>query len=70
MTHVPVGHAAHIGLSEALQRTGKSDESYAVLQSLLQESVGPTDEPLWWYQFEPADVADARLDGLRKEVRQ
>ena len=66
----PLGHAAYIGLSQVLQRTGKGDESREVLHNLLSESLGPTREPLWWYQFDPPGVAEGRLDALRKEVRQ
>lgn len=66
----PLGHAAYIGLSEVLQRTGKGDQSREVLHNLLSESLGPSREPLWWYQFDPPGVAEGRLDALRKEVRQ
>jgi len=65
----PLGHAAYVGLSEVLQRTGKGDESRAVLLSMLTESLGETREPLWWYFFEPPGTAERRLEELRKEVR-
>jgi len=65
----PTGHAAYIGLSEVLQRSGKGDESREVLRTLLDPGVGPTREPRWWYQFEPNGVADERLAALRAEVR-
>ncbi len=69
MARFPVGHAAYVGLSEVLQRAGKADEAREVLRNLLSEAIGPTREPLWWYQYDPPGVAEARLDALRSEVR-
>jgi tetratricopeptide (TPR) repeat protein len=66
----PLGHAAYIGLSEVLQRSGKGDESRDVLHTLLAETTGPTREPLWWYQFDPPGIAEGRLAALRAKVRQ
>jgi hypothetical protein len=63
------GHAARIGLSHVLQQDGKGDAAREVLATLLGEADGDTREPLWWYTFEPAGVADSRLDALRQEVR-
>ena len=65
----PRGHAAYVGLSEALQRSGKGDESREVLRTVVSERFGSSQEPLWWYHFEPPGVADARLSALRHEVR-
>jgi hypothetical protein len=65
----PLGHAAYVGLSEVLQRTGKGDESRAVLLSMLTESLGQTREPQWWYFFDPPGVTSERFDAVRREVR-
>jgi hypothetical protein len=65
----PRGHAARIGLSHVLQQDGKGDAAREALANLLGEAEGATREPLWWYTFEPAGVADSRLDALRQEVR-
>jgi predicted Zn-dependent protease len=65
----PRGHAARIGLSHVLQQDGKGDAAREALANLLGEAGGATREPLWWYTFEPAGVADSRLDALRQEVR-
>jgi tetratricopeptide (TPR) repeat protein len=65
----PSGHAAYVALSEILQRSGKTDESRAVLHSLLDGKAGLTREPWWWYLADPPDVADERLADLRREVR-
>lgn len=69
LARFPRGHAAHIGLSEVLQRTGKGDQSRDVLRTLLQMGED-TREPLWWYQLEPPGVSERSLERLRKEVRQ
>ena len=65
----PAGQAAYVALSEVLQRSGKSDESRAVLQKLLDAKPGSVGEPWWWYVVEPPGVADERLAALRREVR-
>jgi predicted Zn-dependent protease len=69
VTRYPRGHAAYIGLSEVLQRTGHGVESREVLQRLVTESAGPTDDPWWWYRFEKPGLAESRLAALREEVR-
>jgi tetratricopeptide (TPR) repeat protein len=66
----PLGHAAYIGLSEVLQRTGRGDQAREVLTGLVTERLGPAREPLWWYFFDPPGVAERRLDEVRKEARQ
>ena len=65
----PAGQAAYVALSEVLQRSGKTAESRAVLQSLLDAKAGSVREPWWWYLAEPPGVADERLAELRREVR-
>jgi tetratricopeptide (TPR) repeat protein len=65
----PAGQAAYIALSEILQRSGKTDESRAVLLRLLEAKPGSVAEPWWWYLVEPPGVADERLAALRREAR-
>jgi tetratricopeptide (TPR) repeat protein len=66
----PIGHAAYVGLSEVLQRTGKGDESRELLQRLLGAERGSTREPLWWYLIDPPGVLEERFAVLRGVVRQ
>jgi tetratricopeptide (TPR) repeat protein len=66
----PLGHAAYIGLSEVLQRTGRGDQAREVLSGLVTERLGVAREPLWWYFFDPPGVAEQRLDEVMKEARQ
>lgn len=65
----PRGHAAYVGLSEALQRSGKGDQSRDVLMTLLGERRGTTREPMWWYVIDPPAIVDERFELLRREVR-
>jgi tetratricopeptide (TPR) repeat protein len=65
----PAGQAAYLALSEILQSSGKTDESRAVLQSLLDGKAGLIREPWWWYLVDPPGLAGERLAGLRREVR-
>jgi tetratricopeptide (TPR) repeat protein len=65
----PAGQAAYLALSEILQSSGKTDESRAVLQSLLDGKAGLIREPWWWYLVDPPGLAEERLAGLRREVR-
>ncbi len=66
----PDGQAAWVALSELLQRSGKAAESRAMLHDLLLGRPGLTLEPWWFYLAEPPGLADERLAGLRREVRQ
>ena len=61
------GQAAPMGLADTLSRSGRTSEARDVIQRLLATRV---DEPLWWYDFEPPGVADARLNTLRAGARQ
>jgi tetratricopeptide (TPR) repeat protein len=65
----PVGQAAYVALSEVLQRSGKTGEARAMLHGLLDGKAELTGEPWWWYLADPPGVAEARLAGLRREVR-
>jgi hypothetical protein len=67
--HLPGGHAGRVGLAEALRQSGRLDEARGLLQALVTERPGATQEPLWWYLLEPPGEADARLEALRAEVR-
>jgi Flp pilus assembly protein TadD len=66
----PEGQAAYVALSEGLQRSGRTDDARTVLHRLLDGKAGPIREPWWWYLTESPGVADERLAGLRREVRQ
>ncbi len=50
---LPAGQAAYVALSEVLQRSGRSGESQAVLQTLVNAKPGSGDEPWWWYLVDP-----------------
>ena len=65
----PAGQAAYLALSEILQSSGKTDESRAVLQSLLDGTAGLIREPWWWYLVDQPGLAEERLAELRREVR-
>jgi tetratricopeptide (TPR) repeat protein len=67
---LPVNHAAYIGLSALLQRSGRLDESRDVLRGLLGTPVANRREPWWFYLADPPGVNAARLDLLRREARQ
>jgi tetratricopeptide (TPR) repeat protein len=69
LSRYPRGHAACIGLSEVLHRTGQPDEARGILSALLLETRGRTIEPRWWYLYDPPGVSEQRLDELRKAVR-
>ena len=66
---IPGGHAARVGLAEALRQSGRLDEAREALGDLLAGRPPVTSEPLWWYILEPPGAADARLEALRAEVR-
>jgi hypothetical protein len=70
VSRLPSAHAAYVGLSEVLQRTGQRDESRAVLLIPLTEKAGPAEDPFWWYHFDRPGVAEQRLESLRADVRQ
>jgi tetratricopeptide (TPR) repeat protein len=63
------GHAAYVGLSDVLQRTGKGDEARALRQTLVSARRETIREPLWSYLIEPSGLVDQRLGVLRAEVR-
>ncbi len=67
---LPTSHAAYIGLSALLQRSGRLDESREVLRGLLGTPVANRHEPWWFYLTDAPGVNAARLDLLRREARQ
>jgi tetratricopeptide (TPR) repeat protein len=62
--------AAHIGMSALLQRTGRGDQSRALLGLVVDAVPSSRRDPWWSYLQEPSEVALARLDALRREARQ
>ena len=66
----PLNQAAHIGLSALLQRTGRGDQSRALLRGVVDARPASRRDPWWTYFQEPSAVVLARLEALRQEVRQ
>jgi tetratricopeptide (TPR) repeat protein len=66
----PLNQAAHIGLSALLQRTGRGDQSRALLRGVVDARPASRRDPWWTYFQEPSVVVLARLEALRQEVRQ
>lgn len=67
----PRGHAARMGLANALRRAGQTSESRSDLMDFVSPAAArDRREPLWWYQFEPPGDAEARVEALAAEVRQ
>ena len=66
----PSSHAAYVGLSAVLRRTGREDEARTVLSRVVDGSVRNRRDPWWSYLREPAGVSLARFSDLRREVRQ
>jgi tetratricopeptide (TPR) repeat protein len=65
-----LNQAAHIGMSALLQRTGRGDQSRALLRLVVDAVPSSRRDPWWSYLQEPSEVALARLDALRREARQ
>jgi tetratricopeptide (TPR) repeat protein len=66
----PLNQAAHIGMSALLQRTGRGDQSRALLRLVVDAAPSSRRDPWWSYFQEPSEVALVRLDVLRREARQ
>jgi hypothetical protein len=65
----PLNQAAYIGMSALLHRTGRVDQSVALLRRVVDAAPASRREPWWTYFQEPPAVALERLAGLRREVR-
>jgi tetratricopeptide (TPR) repeat protein len=63
------GQAAHIGMSALLQRTGRGDQSRALLGLVVDAIRSSRRDPWWSYLNEPSPAALVRIDALRREVR-
>jgi hypothetical protein len=57
-------------MSALLQRTGRGDQSRALLRLVVDAVPSSRRDPWWSYFHEPSEVTLARLDALRREVRQ
>ena len=68
--HAPSSHAAYVGLSAALRRSGREDEARDVLSRVVDGAVRNRRDPWWSYLREAAGVSLARFSDLRREVRQ
>lgn len=66
----PLGQAACIAQSALLARLGRGSESAAILQALLAADPDRRHDPWRQYFFDPPGRADARLDAIRRQVRQ
>jgi predicted Zn-dependent protease len=66
----PLGQAAMIAQGAVLARLGQGTEAAAILETLLATDAGRRHDPWRQYFFEPAGRADARLDAIRRQVRQ
>jgi tetratricopeptide (TPR) repeat protein len=66
----PLNQAAYIGMSALLQRTGRGDQSRALLRGVVDAAPASRRDPWWTYFHESSSVALARLEGIRREVRQ
>ena len=66
----PLSQAPYVALSGILQRTGRGDEARAVLRRMTESAADDRREPWWWYYLEPRDAVAARLERLRREVRE
>jgi tetratricopeptide (TPR) repeat protein len=65
----PHGHTGYIALSQALQRSGRGDESRTILSRLVGDPGVRRREPWWWYFFDPSEIVTARIEALRKDAR-
>ncbi len=66
---VPGAQSARVALSEALRRSGRTDESIQILRDAVAARRPPVVDPWWTYILEGADATAARLTRLLAEAR-